>query len=91
MFSVLYQGSIAHVCSVVEQQQQPLQSHLSVLFCILLVISVILNIHPIFRQSDHTIIVSQYNTDYNMIQKTELRSYLSKVQCANGASLEANS
>ncbi len=65
------QGSIVYVCCCCcccyEQQQQFLQSRL----CVLLTLSHECHIkHTAYiQESDHTIIVSQCNTDYNMVSE----------------------
>ncbi len=43
------------------------------------------------REWDHTLVESQFNTDYNMVSENAARCDSSKVHCANGASLEAKS
>ncbi len=61
------QGSIALVCFCFEQQHQLLQSRL----CVLMTASRKCHIkHSAYiQESDNTITVSQYNTDYNMVSE----------------------
>ncbi len=78
------QGSTAHVCCCCCYQ---------CLLCVLLTVSYEYHFKhsPYIQESLYSIIVSLCNTDYNMVSENRVKNYSSEVQCANGASLEANS